>query len=90
MAKKAKAKVSEDPDIILDQIGRRVIARRQQLGLSRAEFAARLGVTLTNIGRIERGEQNVTVRMMCKVAEALETTVQELMFGAPDAAPRRG
>ena len=81
MARKAKTKVGEDPDLILDQIGRRVVARRVQLGLSRPEFAARLGITLTNIGRIERGEQNVTVRMMCRVAEALETTMQELMFG---------
>jgi transcriptional regulator with XRE-family HTH domain len=81
MATKANTKVTEDPDIVLDQIGRRVIARRGELGLSRDEFAARLGITLTNIGRIERGEQNVTVRMMCRVAEALETTMQELMFG---------
>ena len=81
MAPIAKTKVGEDPDLILDQIGRRVIARREQLGLSRVELVARLGITITNIGRIERGEQNVTVRMMCRVAEALETTTQELMFG---------
>jgi putative transcriptional regulator len=81
MAMTAKERVSEDPDLLLDQIGRRVIARREELGLSQVDLAARLGVARTNIGRIERGEQNVTVRTMCKVAEALETTTQELMFG---------
>ncbi len=59
----------------------RVLRRRKELGLSQDEFAERLGVTRPNAGRIERGQQNVTVRMMCRVAEALETTVQELMFG---------
>jgi UDP-N-acetylglucosamine 1-carboxyvinyltransferase len=78
-----KPKFIQDRDLLLDQIGRRVIARRQQLGLMQSELAARLGVRGTSVGRIERGEQNVTVEMLCRVAEALETTVQELMFGGP-------
>ena len=79
----AKFKMAEDPDILLDQIGMRIVRRRKELGLTQDEFAKRLGITRPNVGIIERGEQNVTVRTMCKVAEALETTVEELMFGAP-------
>jgi transcriptional regulator with XRE-family HTH domain len=78
-----KQKVTENPDLLLDRIGMRVLARRKELGLTQEDLAARLGISGPNIGRIERGAPNVTVRMLCRVAEALETTVQDLMFGAP-------
>ena len=73
--------MAENPQILLSKIGLRVLRRRQELGLTQEVVAARLGVTAPNVGRIEHGQQNVTVQTMCKVAEALETTVQELMFG---------
>ncbi len=75
--------MSEDPNLILDQIGIRILKRRQALGLSQDELAERMGITRPNIGRIERGQQNVTVRTMCRLAEALETTLHDLMFGGP-------
>jgi transcriptional regulator with XRE-family HTH domain len=73
--------MAESPKILKNQIGMRVLRRRQELGLTQEEVAARLGVSAPNVARIEHGRQNVTVDMMCRVAEALETTVQELMFG---------
>ncbi len=75
--------MAEDRDVLLDQIGIRIVRRRKELGLTQDELAARLGITRPNIGNMERGQQNLTVGMLCRVAEALETTVQELMFGAP-------
>ncbi len=75
--------MSENPDVLIDKIGMRVLRRRQELGLKQSEVAARLGITAPNIVRIENGRQNVTVRMLCRLAEALETTVHELMFGVP-------
>lgn len=75
--------LKDTADLLLNYIGLRILRRRQELGLSQEQLAERLGIQRPNVGRIERGTQNVTVRMLCRVAEALETTVQELMFGAP-------
>lgn len=75
--------MAENPQILLSQIGLRVLRRRQELGLTQDAVAARLGITAPNIAHIEHGKQNVTVQTMCKLAEALETSAQELMFGIP-------
>jgi len=74
-------KVSEDPDLLLSQIGLRVMKRRQELGLTQKELGDRLGITSTNIYRIEYGQQNLTVRTLIKLAEALDTTAADLFVG---------
>ena len=81
-----KGNVSEDPDILLSQIGLRIVRRRQELGLTQKALANAVDTQATNLSRIEGGTQNVTIRTLCKIAEALDTTVAELVGGAP--APR--
>jgi transcriptional regulator with XRE-family HTH domain len=73
--------VSEDPDLLLSQIGLRISKCRQELGLSQKALAESVGMQAANIHRIEYGNQNVTIRTLCKIAEALETTVAELVAG---------
>jgi DNA-binding Xre family transcriptional regulator len=82
----ASQKVHEDPDLLLSQIGLRVLKRRQELNLTQKDLADRLGITPTNIHRIEHGQQNLTIRTLAKLAEALDVTVGELVtgHGAPD------
>ena len=75
--------MSEDPDLLLDQIGLRIASSaRQERGLTQKALAeadrdARAG----NLSNIENGEQNVTIRTLCRIAEALDTTVVELVAG---------
>lgn len=71
--------MTEELDLLLNRIGMRVLQRRQELGLSQGDLAARLGIQRTNIGRIERGEQNVTIGTLCKIAKELGMTVEELI-----------
>jgi transcriptional regulator with XRE-family HTH domain len=73
--------VSEDPDLLLRAIGLRVLRRREELGLTQQSVADRLGIAPQNIYRIEHGQQNLTVRTLVKVAEALGVTVAELIVG---------
>jgi transcriptional regulator with XRE-family HTH domain len=73
--------VAEDPDLLLSQIGLRILRRRQELGLSQRDLADRLGIAQTNIARIEHGEQNLTIRTLAKLADALGVTVGELVTG---------
>ena len=77
--------MSEDPDLLLSKIGMRVLKRRQNLGLTQKELAGRLGITTTNIARIEHGQQNLTIRTLAKLADVLDTTVVELVGGPPSA-----
>ena len=67
--------VSENSDALLRKIGLRILRRRQELGLTQQQLADKLGVSATNITRIEHGEQNVTIRTLVKLADALSLTV---------------
>jgi transcriptional regulator with XRE-family HTH domain len=74
--------VSEDPDVLLRKIGRRILRRRQELGMTQHQLADRLSMASTNIGRIEHGEQNLTIRTLAKLADALGLPVMELLGSA--------
>lgn len=52
---------------------------RTQAGLSQEELAGRCGVHRTYIGSIERGERNVTLATVRKVAAALGVDPLELL-----------
>ena len=71
--------MNADPDALLAQIGLRIVRRRQDLGLSQKELAERLGMAAPNLSQIEYGERNLTIRTVCKLAEALEMTVAALI-----------
>jgi transcriptional regulator with XRE-family HTH domain len=65
---------SDSPDLIevLGSIGSKLRERREDLGLSQEEFAAKAGFHRTYIGSVERGEQNITMGSYCKFMKALQ------------------
>lgn len=69
------------------EFGRRVAARRVELGLSQERAAGRIGVHWTYLGQVERGRRNVTLHNILKIAEGLEITPGDLVDGlqAPEA-----
>jgi len=73
--------VREDPDVLLHKIGLRILRRRQELGLTQQQVADKLSMAATNIVRIEHGKQNLTIRTLAKLADALGVTVAELIVG---------
>lgn len=50
-------------------VGRNLRAHREALGLSQEAFADVLGVHRTYMGGIERGERNLTLRSLERMAE---------------------
>jgi transcriptional regulator with XRE-family HTH domain len=52
-------------------VGRNLRAHRQQQGLSQEEFAEVLGVHRTYMGGIERGERNLTLKSLERIAERI-------------------
>ena len=55
--------------------------RRTALGLSQEQLAEGVGCHRNYMGRIERGEQNITLGMMVRVAKALRCTISDLTTG---------
>jgi len=61
--------------------GDEVRKRRQGLGLSQEALADGAGLHRTYIGGIERGERNVSLVNICRLAEALACTPADLLAG---------
>ncbi|AJF63176.1 helix-turn-helix domain-containing protein [Streptomyces vietnamensis] len=74
----------------MSDLGRRVEAQRTHLGLSREEVAARTGSTPGYIGLLEEQLPIPGVEFLVRLANALETTVQDLTGYTADVAPGTG
>ena len=60
-------------------VGRNLRAYRMERGLSQEAFAEVLGVHRTYMGGVERGERNLTLKSVERMAEKLEMEALELM-----------
>ena len=60
-------------------VGRNLRAHRMERGLSQEAFAEVLGVHRTYMGGVERGERNLTLKSVEKMAEKLEMEARDLL-----------
>ena len=67
------------PEDVLIRFGRRVRELRTAQGYSQEGFAAACGVDRTYMGGIERGERNLALRNIERIAVALGLSLGELM-----------
>jgi transcriptional regulator with XRE-family HTH domain len=63
------------------RFGKAVRTKRHKLGVSQEEFADICGLDRTYIGGIERGERNVALVNIEKIAKALRISLPELFRG---------
>ena len=61
------------------KLGRKIRETRVKEGYSQEELASRCGLHRTYISDIERGERNVSVENIEKIAKALKTEPNELL-----------
>ena len=66
---------------ILERFGQRVRELRKQQGYSQENFAHTCELDRTYVGGIERGERNVALRNIERIADTLGISVGELMNG---------
>ena len=62
------------------EIGEHLRLRRHELGLSLRELADRLGVSASLISQIERGRANPSVSTLYSIVQALDVSLDELLF----------
>lgn len=68
-----------DKEPILVAFGQRIRQLRKSRGLSQENLAFSAGVHRTYVGMIERGEKNITLSNIRKMADAFGISVSELL-----------
>ncbi|MFD7747776.1 helix-turn-helix domain-containing protein [Streptomyces sp. NPDC059698] len=82
--------MSSAPPPAKGDMGRRIAARRLQLGLSRQDVALRAGAAPGYIEYVEEQAATPGIGFLLRLADALETTVQELSGSTGDLPPGFG
>ncbi|MGW4521070.1 helix-turn-helix domain-containing protein [Amycolatopsis sp. NPDC004378] len=65
------------------ELGKRVRAQREALGISQERLAARAGLHWTFIGQVERGKRNPSTINLLKIAYGLELNAGVLVSDLP-------
>ena len=74
--------IKTDSDGRLLKLGSAIRAARLERKLSQEALADAAGIDRSHMGKIERGERNVSVLNVARVATALNVTVASLMTSA--------
>lgn len=75
----SKPRTGEDL-LKLKALGRAIRSARDVFGISQEALAHQAGIDRSHMGKIERGERNVTALNLLRIAAALGVTVEEI-FG---------
>lgn len=70
-------------DPYLDILGKRIRTKRRELGMSQEGLAHEAGLDRSYVGRIERGEHNLTFVSLVRIARAMGCDVAALTAGIP-------
>ncbi|MEJ7628818.1 MAG: UDP-N-acetylglucosamine 1-carboxyvinyltransferase [Nocardioidaceae bacterium] len=71
------------PDDYLRRIGNLIRDARKHRALTQVQLADTLGTSQSAINRIERGHQNVTLEMLARIGEALDSEIVSLGVSGP-------
>lgn len=64
-------------------VGRNLRRHRDRMGLSQERFADHLGVHRTYMGGLERGERNLTLKALERIADLISVDPRSLLDEAP-------
>lgn len=67
-----------DQDFI-ERVGKRVVEIRKRKNISQEDLIERSGLTLSQIGRVERAEINTSISMIALIANSLGVHPSEVM-----------
>ncbi|BAN47958.1 helix-turn-helix domain-containing protein [Metapseudomonas resinovorans] len=78
----ARISALQDNDGSLLRLGEAIRARRRALDLSQEALADAAGIDRSHMGKIERGERNVTFLNIARIATAMGCRPSELLADA--------
>jgi len=64
-------------------LGDRIRAQRKKLGFTQEDFAHKAEIDRSYIGGVERGERNLTLKVLCAICVALECDIAALTKDIP-------
>lgn len=68
-----------DADRVVKQLGKRIAELRHERGHSQGALATKIRSTPQWISQLERGTRSPTVHTLCKLANALDVTLADLL-----------
>jgi transcriptional regulator with XRE-family HTH domain len=71
-----------DDGKVLAAVGSAIRDRRRALGLSQEALADAARIDRSHMGKIERGERNVTILNLVRIATALEQRLSDILIAA--------
>lgn len=77
-----RVSASQDKDQSLVRLGAAVRARRTQMNYSQETLADAAEIDRSHMGKIERGERNVTFLNIARIARALQCKPSDLLVDA--------
>jgi transcriptional regulator with XRE-family HTH domain len=78
----ARVSGKQDDDQQLLKLGQSIRARRTAMGLSQEALADAAGIDRSHMGKIERGERNVTLLNVLRIAAAINQRPSEILAAA--------
>lgn len=78
----ARVSGKQDGDQQLPKLGQAIRARRKALGLSQEALADAANIDRSHMGKIERGERNVTLLNVLRIATAMNCRPSEILADA--------
>jgi transcriptional regulator with XRE-family HTH domain len=75
------AVTSHTLDSICRRVGARIRRARTNKGLSQEQLALEAGLHRAYVGQIERGEKNIGISNLARIAKALGLSLAELLAG---------
>lgn len=71
--------MAQNRDKVLRDFGHHLARLRREMGSTQEEVAERSGLHANYIGDLERGQRNPTLMTLLVLAEALDTSLSELL-----------
>jgi transcriptional regulator with XRE-family HTH domain len=77
-----RVSIKQDKDHDLVRLGEAVRARRKEIGLSQEALADYAEIDRSHMGKIERGERNVSFLNILRIAKAIQCKPSDLLVDA--------
>jgi len=68
----------------LEELGNRIREKRKARGWTQEDLADNAGIDRSYIGGVERGQRNLTFKVLCQICEAMRCDVAALTQNIPE------